>query len=165
VSTSGFALHRDGALYGDSLLSELCSIHGFNVRRYCDQAGLDDQYRLGRVPPLPVLYRFREKQPEYSAALVALRAPDARLLLSARASVAFTPRPSDALECARRVLARLSGVGFRAHLGDRGELLISDALGAGRDPSRFLRLADLFDVLVEGLAEVPDLLTEKEKEQ
>lgn len=62
---------------------------------------------------------------------------------------------------AKETAERLKGLGFRAHLDHGGALLIADATGMGRDLSRFLSAADLphvFDTLVAGLAEDPELL-------
>jgi hypothetical protein len=47
------------------------------VRRYGDNAALDDQYEhLGRAPERELLYAFADKQREYARALVELEAPD-----------------------------------------------------------------------------------------
>jgi hypothetical protein len=59
---------------GDDLLARLVKL-GFRVRRYGDQAALDDETGLGRVPPMPLLYEFADHQREYSAVLCALGAP------------------------------------------------------------------------------------------
>ena len=81
-SPSGYWLGPSGGLAGDDLLNELVRL-GFFVRRYGDQAALDDDMglgrgppmpRLGRVPPMPLIYRFADKQAEYGAALTALKA-------------------------------------------------------------------------------------------
>ena len=47
----------------------------FAVRRYGDQAGLDDETRAGRVPELELMRKFADRQAELSALLQALRAP------------------------------------------------------------------------------------------
>jgi hypothetical protein len=73
---SRFSLDASGALIGDALLVRLAKL-GFRVRQWGDQAALDDKTGQGRVPPMPMLYQFAEKQPEYGLALRALRAPDA----------------------------------------------------------------------------------------
>jgi hypothetical protein len=70
-----YTLAETGALTGDYLLAELARL-GFGVRRYGNQAALDDDTHEGRVPPTPLLYPFAEKQTDYGLALRALRAPD-----------------------------------------------------------------------------------------
>jgi|SRR5271166_1539374 len=70
VDTSGALAGDDEVLFG---LAEL----GFRVRRYGAQAALDDDTGQGRVPPMPLVRRFSEKQTEYGLALRALGAPDA----------------------------------------------------------------------------------------
>jgi hypothetical protein len=70
-----FSLDASGALIGGALLDHLAML-GFRVRRYGDQAALDDAVGQGRVPPMPLLYRFAEKQTAYGLVLRALRAPD-----------------------------------------------------------------------------------------
>jgi hypothetical protein len=72
-----YALTERGALIGDDLLADLAKLD-FRVRRYGVQAALDDDTGQGRVPPIPLVHRFSEKQIEYGLALRALRAPDAR---------------------------------------------------------------------------------------
>jgi hypothetical protein len=59
---------------GDSLLARLAKLD-FRVRRYGDQAALDDETGQGRVPPMPLLYEFADHQREYGAVLCALGAP------------------------------------------------------------------------------------------
>jgi hypothetical protein len=49
---------------------------GFRVRRYGDQAGLDDDTGQGRVPLIALLREFADRQLEYGVLLVALGAPD-----------------------------------------------------------------------------------------
>ena len=71
-----YALTERGALIGDDLLADLAKLD-FRVRRYGVQAALDDDTGQGRVPPMPFVRRFSEKQTEYGLALRALRAPDA----------------------------------------------------------------------------------------
>jgi hypothetical protein len=63
-----------------------------------------------------------------------------------------------AAERAKRVVARLREFGFRPYLDDNGALLIADATGQGRDPSRFMSIAAVFDQLAAGLADDPRLL-------
>jgi len=71
-----YSLTQSGALQGDDLTAELTQL-GFRVRRYGSQAALDDDAGRARVPPMPLLYRFADRQAEYGLALRALRAPDA----------------------------------------------------------------------------------------
>jgi hypothetical protein len=73
---SRYALTENGALTGDDLLAGLVR-SDFSVRRYGNQAALDDNAVQGRAPPLPVLRRFAEKQIEYGLALRAMRVPEA----------------------------------------------------------------------------------------
>jgi hypothetical protein len=70
-----YALTESSALIGDDLLDDLAKLD-FRVRRYGNQAALDDETGQGRVPPMPLLYRFAEKQTAYGLVLRALRAPD-----------------------------------------------------------------------------------------
>src|ERR1700733_12166505 len=70
-----YTLVESGAWSGDCLLADLPRLD-FRVRRYGNQAALDDETGQGRVPPMPLLYRFAENQTEYGVALRALRAPD-----------------------------------------------------------------------------------------
>jgi hypothetical protein len=72
-----YALDRTAALVGeaDGLLARLTKL-GFRVRRYGDQAALDDETGQGRVPPMPLLYEFADHQREYGAVLCALQAAD-----------------------------------------------------------------------------------------
>jgi hypothetical protein len=154
VSTDGFQLDVDGALWGDALCSELARL-GFRVRRYGDQAGLDDEAGQGRVPALPVLRQFRDKQFEYSAALLELKAPQAPLPPDDEPRYI---RPPDPLEQAKKTLGRLSGLGFKACLDIKtGALLIHDATGLRRDLSRFISVANVFDTLVAALSEDSEL--------
>jgi hypothetical protein len=76
-----YDLTDSGALIGDDLLADLAKLD-FRVRRYGNQAALDDDSGQGRVPPIPLLYRFAENQTEYGLALRALRAPDALVGIS-----------------------------------------------------------------------------------
>jgi hypothetical protein len=71
-----YSLTQSGALQGDDLTAELTQL-GFCVRRYGSEAALDDDAGRARVPPMPLLYRFAERQAEYGLALRVLRAPDA----------------------------------------------------------------------------------------
>jgi hypothetical protein len=71
-----YALTEKSALIGDDVLADLAKLD-FRVRRYGVQAALDDDTGQGRVPPMPLLYRFAEYQAEYGLALRALVAPDA----------------------------------------------------------------------------------------
>ena len=70
-----YSLDANHALAGDDLLISLAKL-GFRVRRYGLNAALDDESGLGRVPPMPLIYAFADKQAEYALALRALRAPD-----------------------------------------------------------------------------------------
>jgi hypothetical protein len=70
-----YVLEETGALAGDDLLVRLAKL-GFRVRRYGDQAALDDETGQGRVPPRLLLYEFADHQREYGAVLCALRAVD-----------------------------------------------------------------------------------------
>jgi hypothetical protein len=71
-----YALDASGALAGeDGLLRGLARL-GFCVRRYGDQAALDDDTRQGRVPPMPLVYAFAGRQSEYGALLCAFGAKD-----------------------------------------------------------------------------------------
>ena len=54
---SRFGLDASGALTGDHVLYDLAQL-GFSVRLCGDQAALDDETGQGRVPPMPLLYRF-----------------------------------------------------------------------------------------------------------
>lgn len=60
---------------GDDPLARLAGL-GFRVRRYGDQAALDDDTGQGRVPSMVLLREFADRQQEYGEALVALGAPD-----------------------------------------------------------------------------------------
>jgi hypothetical protein len=71
----GYALDKTGALVGDDLLTRLAHA-GFRVRRYGDQASLDDDGGRGRVPSMPLLYEFADCQRQYGALLRTLQAPD-----------------------------------------------------------------------------------------
>jgi hypothetical protein len=73
---SRFSLGASGALAGNHLLYDLAQL-GFSVRLCGDQASLDDESGQGRVPPIPLLYRFADNQSEYGLVLRALREPDA----------------------------------------------------------------------------------------
>jgi hypothetical protein len=63
-----YALTEGGALIGDDLLADLAKLD-FRVRRYGVQAALDDDTGQGRVPPMPLVHRFSEKQTDYGLAL------------------------------------------------------------------------------------------------
>ena len=69
-------LDASGALVGDDDLLRRLAKAGFRVRRYGGQAALDDDAGQGRVPPMPLLYEFADRQREYGAALQALQARD-----------------------------------------------------------------------------------------
>jgi hypothetical protein len=73
---SRFRLDASGALAGDHVLYDLAEL-GFSVRLCGDQAALDDETSQGRVPPMPLLYRFAENQTDYELVLRALSEPDA----------------------------------------------------------------------------------------
>jgi hypothetical protein len=70
-----YTLLESGALIGDDLLADLVKLN-FRVRRYGNQAALEDDTGQGRVPPMPLVHRFSEKQTEYGLALRVLGAPD-----------------------------------------------------------------------------------------
>jgi hypothetical protein len=60
---------------GDDLLGRLAKL-GFRVRRYGDQAALDDETGQGRVPEdRALLWEFAGRQREYAAVLCAVGAP------------------------------------------------------------------------------------------
>ena len=124
-----YRLDSAGGLAGDDLLNAL-QVAGFVVRRYGAQAALDDDSGQGRVPPMPLLYRFSDKQADFSLALRALRAPDclegnahAALREELAAIAAITnetdEKPSAAMR-ARELLGRLGDLSFRAYLDDKG---------------------------------------------
>ena len=69
---------------------------------------------------------------------------------SSRSSIAVGP--------ARVMLRRVRALGFEATLDDAGALLISDTTGRQRDLSRRLPIGEVFDAIVAGLADDPDLL-------
>jgi hypothetical protein len=69
-----FRLDATGALAGYHVLHDLAEL-GFSVRLCGDQAALDDETGQGRVPPMPLLYRFAENQTDYELVLRALREP------------------------------------------------------------------------------------------
>jgi hypothetical protein len=52
----------------DPVLAEL-GRGNFRVRRHGDQAAIDDDTGLGRVPPTPLLQAFAARQDEYSGVL------------------------------------------------------------------------------------------------
>jgi hypothetical protein len=160
-----YRLDRSGSLAGDDLLAAL-QVAGFVVRRYGAQAALDDDSGQGRVPPMPLLYRFSDKQAEFSLALRALRAPDwleqnAHALRDELAAISAgadeTIEKSSAAMRARELLSHLRDLGFRAHL-ERGELYLADRTGWRRDLSRFISPTLVFEVLNAGLDEDPRLL-------
>jgi hypothetical protein len=70
-----YALDKTGALVGDHLLTRLAHA-GFWVRRYGDQAALDDDLGQGHVRSSLLLYEFADRQREYGALLQALQAQD-----------------------------------------------------------------------------------------
>ena len=163
-----YRLDSAGGLAGDDLLAGL-QVAGFAVRRYGVNAALDALGgALDRVPPMPLLYLFAEKQTEYGLALRALRAPDClegnahAALRKESAAIGAMPdetaeQPSAAMR-SRALLGRLRDLGFRAYLDDKGALLIADATGHRRDLSRFMDIAEVFSKLVAGLEDEPDLL-------
>ena len=73
---SRFRLDASGALFSeaDDLLVHLAKL-GFRIRRYGDQAALDDDTGQGRVPSRLVLHEFADRQREYGALVQALQAP------------------------------------------------------------------------------------------
>jgi hypothetical protein len=149
-----YRLDPAGGLAGDDLLAALQAA-GFVVRRYGAQAALDDDSGQGRVPPMPLLYRFSDKQAEFSLALRALRAPDwlernARALRQELAVIGTgadeTDEEPSATMRASELLGHLRDLGFRAHI-DRGELYLADKTGWRRDLSRFISPTLVFEVL------------------
>ena len=78
-----YALDKTGALVGDDLLTRLAH-RGFRVRRYRDQAALDDDAGQGRVPSRLLLYEFADRQREYGALLQALQAQTCRRRVDSR---------------------------------------------------------------------------------
>jgi hypothetical protein len=70
-----YALDKTGALAGDDDLLRGLAELGFRVRRYGDQAALDDDTGQGRVPARLLLYEFADRQREYGALLRTLQAP------------------------------------------------------------------------------------------
>ena len=160
-----YRLDSADGLAGDDLLAVLQAA-GFAVRRYGVNAALDDDSGQGRVPPMPLLYRFSDKQADFSLALRALRAPD-RLegnaqvlreeLAAISASAGETDKEPSAAMRARELLSHLRDLGFRAHL-ERGELYLADRTGWRRDLSRFISPTLVFEVLNAGLDEDPRLL-------
>jgi hypothetical protein len=165
-----FRLDSAGGLAGDDLLARL-QAEGFAVRRYGVNAALDGALRgaLDRVPPMPVLRTFADKQVEYSLALRALRAPDClegrahapREKLAAICATSHeTNRNQSAAMQARELLVHLRVLGFRAKL-DAGALYIADTTGWRRDLSRFISPALVFEVLNAGLDDDQALLDPK----
>jgi hypothetical protein len=71
-------LDRTGALTGDDLLDALRR-KGFVIRRYGDNAVVDDETEAGRAPPMPLLREVIENHHAYFAALLAWSAPDQAL--------------------------------------------------------------------------------------
>jgi hypothetical protein len=164
-----YRLDPAGGLAGDDLLSAL-QVAGFVVRRCGAQAALDDDSGQGRVPPMPLLYRFSDKQAEFSLALRALRAPDwlegnAPVLRQELAAIGAgadeTIEKSSAAVRARELLGGLRGLGFRAYL-DRDALYLADKTGWQRDLSRYILPTLVFQVLNAGLDEDPGLLDSRE---
>ena len=166
-----YRLDSASGLAGDDLLAAL-QVAGFAVRRYGVNAALDALGgALDRVPPMPLLYLFAEKQTEYGLALRALRAPDClegnahadlrveSAAIAARAD-ATDERPSAAKQ-ARELLNHLRDLGFRAYL-DGGALYIADTTGRRRDLSRFISSTLVFEVLNAGLDDDPALLDPRE---
>ena len=74
-----YALDQSGALVsrvdGDDLLARLIGL-GFPVRRYGDQAAIDDDSGQGSVPSIEHLHEFADRQQKYGDLLVVLGAPD-----------------------------------------------------------------------------------------
>ena len=84
---------------GDDLLARLAKLD-FRVRRYGDQATLDDETGQGRVPEdRTLLWEFADRQREYSTALCALGAPSMWITVECLAM----RRPSEAEERLRLV--------------------------------------------------------------
>jgi hypothetical protein len=71
----GYSLDNTGALHGHDLLYRLSQL-GFRVRRYGDNASVDDDSLDDRVPPRPLLYEFGSCQSRFADALIALGAPN-----------------------------------------------------------------------------------------
>ena len=71
-------------------------------------------------------------------------------------------RSSPAVLQAKFMVWQLRARGFRPHLNEEGALLISDATGLGRSPSKRLPVGEVFDTLVAGLAYDPELLEERQ---
>jgi hypothetical protein len=65
---------------------------------------------------------------------------------------------ASAVEPATPMTCRLRARGFRAYLDSQGVLLIADATGRRRDVTRYLPIDEVFDELVAGLADDPELL-------
>jgi hypothetical protein len=63
-----------------------------------------------------------------------------------------------AVKQARRTLARLRQFGFRPRLDNKGALLIADATGGWRDLSKIMPIGDVFEQLVAGLVDDPEML-------
>jgi hypothetical protein len=72
-----YALEATGALFSeaDDLLVHLAKL-GFRVRRYGDQAALNDDTGQGRVPSRLLIYEFADRQRGYRALLHVLQAQD-----------------------------------------------------------------------------------------
>jgi hypothetical protein len=66
----GYSIDASRALVSDRdpVLAELAR-ENFRVRRYDDQAAIDDDMGLGRVPAMPLLHAFADRQDEYSGVL------------------------------------------------------------------------------------------------
>jgi hypothetical protein len=121
----GYTLDASGTLWpaaGDDLLVPLAQL-GFRVRRYGDQAGIDDDNGvddLGRSPPMPLLYLYADRQRDLSAVLIALGAPDR--LAGLQPSAEAPQAPADV----RRILADLDYRGFDAIVAEDGSLQLRD---------------------------------------
>ena len=70
-----WALDATGGNDDARLLAKLAALD-FRVRFYGAQAALDDDAGHGRVPPMPLLHQFSERQRQYGALLRTLQAPN-----------------------------------------------------------------------------------------
>ena len=68
--------------------------------------------------------------------------------------------PAEKIALAKRRISYLRANAFRAYLGEDGALLVSDTSGNGRDVTK--HAPTLFNDIVAGLAEDPELLGEKQ---
>ena len=95
---------------------------------------------------------------EHKEEILALLVPAARTSLPPACA-------SLAAERAKRTIWQLRSLGFRPRLDAEGVLVIVDAYATGkkrRDVSQRLPIAEVFDTLIAGLADDPNLLDEME---